>query len=63
MLRRRVGVVIDEAYVQEHILTGGNVTPLEAPRELVNGRSAHFARRCRVAPGTPLQVWPFLSRF
>jgi hypothetical protein len=40
MLRRRCGVVIDEEYVQEHILTGGNVAPLEAPRQLVNGSSA-----------------------
>ena len=40
MLRRRCGAVIDEDYVQEHILTGGNVAPLEAPRQLVNRRSA-----------------------
>jgi hypothetical protein len=40
MLRRRCGAVIDEDYVQEHILTGGNVAPLEVPRQLVNRRSA-----------------------
>jgi hypothetical protein len=27
MLRRRYGVVMDEEYVQEHILTGGIVAP------------------------------------
>jgi hypothetical protein len=31
---------MDEEYVQEHILTDGIVAPLEAPRQLVNGRSA-----------------------
>jgi hypothetical protein len=40
MFRRRCGAVIDEDYVQEHILTGGNVAPLEAPRRLVNSRPA-----------------------
>src|SRR3981189_2681573 len=28
MLRRRCGVVMDEEYVQEHILTGGMVAPV-----------------------------------
>jgi hypothetical protein len=40
MFRRRYGAVIDEDYVQEHILTGGNVAPLEAPRRLANSRPA-----------------------
>jgi hypothetical protein len=40
MFRRRCGAVIDEDYVQEHILTGGNVAPLEAPRRRVNRRPA-----------------------
>jgi len=40
MFRRRGGVVMDEEYVQEHISTDGIVAPLEAPRQLVNGRSA-----------------------
>jgi hypothetical protein len=40
MFRRRCGAVIDEDHVQEHILTGGNVAPLEAPRRLVNSRPA-----------------------
>jgi hypothetical protein len=31
MFRRRCGVVMDEEYVQEHILTDGIVAPLEAP--------------------------------
>jgi hypothetical protein len=40
MFRRRSGAVIDEDYVQEHIWTGGNVAPLEAPGRLVNSRPA-----------------------
>jgi len=40
MFRRRCGAVIDEEYVQEHILTDGIVAPLEAPRRLIHGRSA-----------------------
>jgi hypothetical protein len=37
MHRRRCGVVMDEEYVPEHILSGGNVAPLERARRLING--------------------------
>jgi hypothetical protein len=42
MFRRRCGVVMDEEYVQEHILTDGIVAPLEAPRRLIHGRLQPF---------------------
>jgi len=67
MLRRRCGVVIDEEYVQEHILTGGNVAPLEAPRRLIHGRlqpfRSAFSRHTRhISSGLAVVVLVFESR-
>src|SRR5260370_2266043 len=53
MLRRRCRVVMDEEYVQEHILTGGICRA--SWRRLADSFMAaysHFARRCRVIPDT-----------
>ena len=42
MFRRRCGVVMDEEYVQEHILLTVLSRQLEAPRRLIHGRLQPF---------------------
>src|SRR5258706_5768184 len=53
MLRRRCRVVMDEEYVQEHILTGGIVGPsLRRLADSFMAAYSHFAPRCRVITHT-----------
>ena len=54
MLRQRCwGVVMDEQYVQENILTGGRVAPVGGGfADSFMLAYSHFARRCRAIPDT-----------
>ena len=50
---------MDEEYVQEHILTGGIVAPVDEPRRFIHGRLEPF-RSALSRHDTSLVVWLLL---
>jgi hypothetical protein len=63
MLRRRCGVVTDEEYVQEHILTGGMSRRSDSPRRLIHGRLQPVQSALSRHTDASFLVWPFCAGF